>query len=121
MAYAGLVRFGVAVADDCGWPDGRSSRASVRQCDGTACRCRLRASSRSSTSGLPRALRGHGRQLHFLPVAGGFRDRETGSRWSLLGHADAGPLAGQNLTPVVHEDTFWFVWAAFRPHTQVVS
>jgi hypothetical protein len=62
-----------------------------------------------------------GRRLHFLPVAGGFRDRETGSHWSVLGHASAGPLTGQNLTPVTHEDTFWFVWAAFRPHTRVVS
>ena len=62
-----------------------------------------------------------GRRLHFLAVAGGFRDRETGSRWSVLGHADTGPLAGRSLTPVTHEDTFWFVWAAFRPHTRVVS
>jgi len=62
-----------------------------------------------------------GRRLHFLPVAGGFRDRETGSHWSVLGHASAGPLAGQNLTPVTHVDTFWFVWAAFRPHTRVIS
>src|SRR5215831_15377072 len=61
------------------------------------------------------------KRLHFLAAAGGFRDRETGSRWSVLGHADTGPLAGQNLTPVTHEDTFWFVWAAFRPHTRVVS
>jgi Protein of unknown function (DUF3179) len=63
----------------------------------------------------------HGRRLHFLAAAGGFRDRETGSHWTVLGHADTGPLAGQNLTPVIHEDTFWFVWAAFRPHTSVVS
>jgi len=63
----------------------------------------------------------HGRRLHFRPAAGGFRDRETGSHWSVLGHASAGPLGGQNLTPVTHEDTFWFVWAAFRPHTRVVS
>jgi len=62
-----------------------------------------------------------GRRLHFLSAAGGFRDRETGSRWSVLGHADAGPLTGQNLTPVTHVDTFWFVWAAFRPHTRVIS
>jgi Protein of unknown function (DUF3179) len=61
------------------------------------------------------------KRLHFLAVAEGFRDRETGSRWSVLGLADTGPLAGQNLTPVTHEDTFWFVWAAFRPHTRVVS
>ena len=62
-----------------------------------------------------------GRRLHFRPAAGGFRDHETGSHWSVLGHADAGPLAGQNLTPVTHEDTFWFVWAAFLPHTRVIS
>jgi hypothetical protein len=62
-----------------------------------------------------------GRRLHFRPTAGGFRDRETGSHWSVLGHANAGPLTGQNLTPVTHVDTFWFVWAAFRPHTRVVS
>jgi hypothetical protein len=62
-----------------------------------------------------------GRRLHFRPAASGFRDRETGSHWSVLGHADAGPLAGQNLTPVTHADTFWFAWAAFRPHTRVVS
>ena len=62
-----------------------------------------------------------GRRLHFLPAAGGFRDRETGSHWSVLGHATTGALAGQNLTPVTHDDTFWFVWAAFRPHTQVIS
>jgi hypothetical protein len=63
----------------------------------------------------------HGRRLHFRPAAGGFRDRETGSHWSVLGRADAGPLAGQSLTPVTHEDTFWFVWAALRPHTGVIS
>ena len=62
-----------------------------------------------------------GRRLHFRPAAGGFRDHETGSHWSVLGHADAGPLAGQNLAPVTHEDTFWFVWAAFLPHTRVIS
>jgi len=47
--------------------------------------------------------------------------RQTGSCWSVLGYADAGPLAGQNLTPVTHADTFWFVWAAFRPHTRVIA
>ena len=62
-----------------------------------------------------------GRRLHFLPTAGGFRDRETGSHWSVLGQATAGPLAGHKLTPVTHVDTFWFVWAAFRPHTRIVS
>ena len=64
----------------------------------------------------------HGRRLHFLPAAGGgFRDQETGSHWTVLGHAGTGPLAGQNLTPLTHVDTFWFVWAAFRPQTRVIS
>ncbi len=62
-----------------------------------------------------------GKRLHFLPAHGGFRDRETGSYWSVLGHAGAGRLAGENLTPVTHVDTFWFVWAAFRPQTRVIS
>ena len=62
-----------------------------------------------------------GRRLHFRPAAGGFRDQETGSHWSVLGQATAGPLAGHKLTPVTHVDTFWFVWAAFRPHTRIVS
>src|SRR5262249_9069468 len=63
----------------------------------------------------------HGRRLHFLPAAGGFRDRETGSHWSVLGHADAGPLASENLTPVTHADTFWSVVAVSRPHPRVLS
>jgi hypothetical protein len=61
-----------------------------------------------------------GRRLHFRPAAGGFRDRQTGSHWSVLGHADAGPLAGQTLTPLTHMDTFWFVWAAFQPRTRII-
>lgn len=27
--------------------------------------------------------------------------------------------APRSLVPVVHEDTFWFVWAAFRPQTRI--
>jgi hypothetical protein len=62
-----------------------------------------------------------GRRLHFLPAAGGFRDEETASHWSVLGHADSGHFSGQSLKTVTHYDTFWFVWAAFLPHTRVVS
>jgi hypothetical protein len=60
---------------------------------------------------------------HFtgLDVAGdGFRDRETGSTWDVLGRATAEPLAGRSLEPVEHVDTFWFAWAAFRPDTTIV-
>ena len=61
-----------------------------------------------------------GRTLTFEPAGeGGFRDRETGSRWNLLGKAVAGPLRGAALDPVAHGDHFWFAWAAFRPDTRV--
>ena len=60
-----------------------------------------------------------GRTLTFEAVPEGFRDRETGSTWSLLGHATKGPLAGRRLTAVPHVDAFWFAWAAFNPATSV--
>jgi hypothetical protein len=48
-------------------------------------------------------------------------DRETGSRWSVLGRALEGPLAGQELQPVVHGNHFWFAWVVFKPHTRVLQ
>lgn len=48
-------------------------------------------------------------------------DAETGSTWSVTGHATAGPNAGSQLEPVVHGDHFWFAWAAFQPDTEVWS
>ena len=60
-----------------------------------------------------------GRPLTFEATADGFRDRETGSTWTLLGHAVKGPLAGRRLTAVPHVDAFWFAWAAFNPATSV--
>ncbi len=60
-----------------------------------------------------------GRTLTFAPVADGFRDRETGSAWNLLGRAVIGPLAGQRLRPIPHVDAFWFAWAAFNPSTSI--
>ncbi|MCH8848797.1 MAG: DUF3179 domain-containing protein [Chloroflexi bacterium] len=46
-------------------------------------------------------------------------DEETGSTWSILGEAVAGPLEGTKLGRVVHSDHFWFAWAAFHPDTVV--
>ena len=60
-----------------------------------------------------------GRTLTFETTADGFRDRETGSTWTLLGHGVKGPLAGRRLTAVPHIDAFWFAWAAFNPATSV--
>jgi len=60
-----------------------------------------------------------GKILTFEPVAEGFRDKETGSLWNLLGYATKGSLAGKRLKPIQHVDAFWFAWAAFNPSTSV--
>jgi hypothetical protein len=60
-----------------------------------------------------------GRSLTFEVAGDGFRDRETGSHWNLLGHAVTGPLAGKRLPPVPYVDAFWFAWAAFNPSTSI--
>ena len=70
-----------------------------------------------ATAAFSRVL--EGRALTFEASAEGFRDRETGSTWTLLGHAVKGPLAGRRLTAVPHVDAFWFAWAAFNPATSV--
>jgi hypothetical protein len=59
------------------------------------------------------------RSLTFAPADDGFRDRETGSVWNLLGHAVKGPLSGQRLRAIPHVDAFWFAWAAFHRSTSV--
>ena len=62
-----------------------------------------------------------GQRLTFQRDGEGFTDAETGSRWNILGQATAGPLAGGQLTPIVHANHFWFAWAAFRPDTEIVA
>lgn len=46
-------------------------------------------------------------------------DEETGTVWSLSGKAVSGQLAGQELQPVNHLDTFWFAWAAHNSETSI--
>ncbi len=63
-----------------------------------------------------------GRSLTFhrpAGVAGPIVDVETGTTWSVTGHAIDGPLAGRRLEPVTHGTHFWFAWAAFEPDTQI--
>jgi hypothetical protein len=60
-----------------------------------------------------------GRTLSFRAEAGLFVDNETGSRWTLLGEASAGPLLGKHLDPIDHTTPFWFAEAAFKPMTRV--
>jgi hypothetical protein len=61
-----------------------------------------------------------GLRLTFAWDDDAFVDRETGSCWSVLGQATAGPLQGKHLTSVVHANHFWFAWAVFKPGTRIV-
>jgi hypothetical protein len=60
-----------------------------------------------------------GRRLTFTATDDGFLDAETGSLWDVTGRARSGPLEGQVLDAVAHDNTLWFAWAAFRPETEV--
>ncbi len=48
-----------------------------------------------------------------------FEDLETGSTWTILGTAVAGPLEGTQLETIPHRNEFWFAWAAFFPEAPV--
>ncbi len=50
-----------------------------------------------------------------------FVDTRSGSTFDLRGRALDGPLEGQQLEAIPHDDSFWFVWVAFRPDTDVVT
>ena len=50
---------------------------------------------------------------------GVIRDDQTGSTWNVLGRATNGPLAGTQLERIVHQEHFWFAWAAFKPDTLI--
>ena len=58
-----------------------------------------------------------GRKLTFHQEGDKIVDEQTTSTWNVLGQAIGGPLAGDQLTPIVHGDHFWFSWAAFKPDT----
>ncbi|GEM_PF-245566 len=60
-----------------------------------------------------------GRNLTFRADGDAYLDNETGSTWTILGVATDGPLAGKQLTPIVHANHFWFAWGAFKPDTVI--
>jgi len=62
-----------------------------------------------------------GQKLTFQRDGEAIVDAETGSTWNILGQAIDGPLAGEQLEPIVHGDHFWFSWAAFKPDTIIYS
>lgn len=51
------------------------------------------------------------------PESAPFKDKETGSRWSLAGRAVDGPLRGMELEWVDSIQCRWFAWAAEYPET----
>ncbi len=61
-----------------------------------------------------------GRVLTFSPADGTtFTDAETNTTWSLFGEAIDGPLAGTQLELALHQNEFWFAWAAFNSESPV--
>jgi hypothetical protein len=63
----------------------------------------------------------NGETLIFIWNGENFIDEETNSIWNLAGEAVAGSLQGTQLTPVIHDNTLWFAWAAFKPETTIFT
>jgi hypothetical protein len=55
------------------------------------------------------------------PETAPFKDKETGTRWTLAGRAVDGPLRGRELTWVNSIQCRWYAWAAEFPETEVVK
>lgn len=77
------------------------------------------ASSRKIPAAAAFSRRLNGRVLTFRADQGQFMDAETSSRWNVLGHATAGPLAGKRLRKVDGGVHFAFAWLAFNPDTEI--
>jgi hypothetical protein len=58
---------------------------------------------------------------HISPETAPFKDRETGTRWSLAGRGIDGPLRGRELTWVNSVQCRWYGWAAEHPGTAVYA
>ena len=48
-----------------------------------------------------------------------FYDKETGTRWSVEGKAEEGPLAGRQLTRFDSHMSQWYGWASYFPQTTI--
>ena len=63
-----------------------------------------------------------GNATSFAVVDGALVDAATSTRWDVLGRPiDAARAGAASLESVVHLDTFWFAWAAYRPTTRIVN
>ncbi len=64
------------------------------------------------------------RTLHFYadpdsPETAPFKDKETGTRWTLAGRGVDGPLKGKELSWVKGVQCRWYAWAAEFPETEI--
>lgn len=48
-----------------------------------------------------------------------FYDTETGTRWSIEGKGQEGPMSGKSLTPVENHLSQWYGWYAYYPATTI--
>lgn len=63
-----------------------------------------------------------GQTLAFEPAGDGrFRDRATGSLWTVQGRAVEGTLSGRHLEVLPHGTPFWFAWITFQPDTRLLQ
>ena len=62
-----------------------------------------------------------GQELELEPIGDDYRDRETGSTFDITGRATDGPLAGERLPQVRHDQQFWFALAAFLPDARILD
>jgi hypothetical protein len=53
------------------------------------------------------------------PETAPFKDKETGSRWTLAGRAVDGPLRGKELKWARSVQCRWYAWAAEYPETEL--
>jgi hypothetical protein len=53
------------------------------------------------------------------PESAPFKDKETGTRWTIAGRAVDGPLKGSELDWVDSIQCRWYAWAAEYPETAV--
>lgn len=55
------------------------------------------------------------------PETAPFKDKETGSRWTLAGRCVDGPLKGRELTWIDGVQCRWYAWVAEFPKTELVK
>jgi hypothetical protein len=67
-------------------------------------------------------LEGRTLTLHADPISpetAPFKDKETGTRWTLAGRGVDGPLKGKELTWINSVQCRWYAWAAEFPRTEL--